>query len=207
MRALIDDRLRDAADALGRLQADTAARAAIEAAAAALVRTLRGGGRVFAAGNGGSMSEAVHFAEELTGRFRGDRPPLPALAISDPSFLSCVANDYGYDQVFARFLEAHARPGDLFVAFSTSGASPNLLKAADTARALGTGVVALTGRADAPLAARADVTVVTPAGPYADRVQELHLVVLHLLIDLVEQDLFRETFSGNHRRLERPESV
>jgi D-sedoheptulose 7-phosphate isomerase len=195
MRTLITSTLRDAADAVARLRADDTALAAIEAAATALVATLRGGGRVFAAGNGGSMSEAVHFAEELTGRFRGDRPPLPALAISDPSYLSCVANDYGYDQVFARFLEAHARPGDLFVAFSTSGASPNLLRAAETARALSVGVVAVTGRADAPLAALAGTAIVTPAGAYADRVQELHLVVLHLLIDLVEHELFRETFS------------
>jgi D-sedoheptulose 7-phosphate isomerase len=189
-RSVIDAALREAAEALDRLRRDERTIERMGAAAAVVARAFRSGGRVFAAGNGGSMSEAIHFAEELTGRYRRDRPPLPALAISDPSYLSCAANDYGYDQVFARFLEAHARRGDVFVAFSTSGASANVVRAAETARAGGVIVVALTGRPGSALALASDIEIATPAGRFADRVQELHLIVLHMLIELVERELF-----------------
>ena len=135
------------------------------------------------------MCDAMHFAEELSGRFRDERPPYAAVAISDPGHLSCVANDYGYEQVFARYLQAHGRAGDVLLAISTSGASANVLAAARLARARGIGVVALTGRADSPLAALADCTIATPGGRYADRIQELHIKVIHILIELVEHQM------------------
>ena len=159
------------------------------------MQTFNAGGKVIAAGNGGSMCDAMHLAEELAGRFRDDRRALPAIAISDPGLLSCVANDYGYERVFARFLEAHGRAGDLFVGISTSGNSPNVLAAASTARAIGMRTVALVGRPGSPLEAGSDVAIVTPAGRYSDRVQELHIKVIHVLIELVEREMFAEPAS------------
>jgi D-sedoheptulose 7-phosphate isomerase len=132
--------------------ADQQALGAIEEAAAVLIASFESGGRVFSCGNGGSMCDAMHFAEELTGRYQLDRPALPALAINDPSHLSCVGNDYGYDQVFSRYLEAHARSGDCLLALTTSGGSKNVLRAAETARSRGVRVIALTGRPDAAVA-------------------------------------------------------
>lgn len=181
--------LAEAAAALARLQADEVALARIAAAGNLLAATFAAGGRVYSCGNGGSMCDAMHFAEELTGRFRDDRPGYAALAISDPGHLSCVGNDYGYEQVFARFIEAHGRTGDVLLAISTSGTSRNVLAAVKTARARGLKVIGLTGKDGAPLATEADIAIVTPAGRYADRVQELHIKVIHILIELVEGQL------------------
>jgi D-sedoheptulose 7-phosphate isomerase len=133
------------------------------------------------------MCDAMHFAEELTGRFRDDRPGYAALAISDPGHLSCVGNDYGYERVFARFIEAHGRGGDVLLAISTSGTSRNVIAAAEVARARGIKVIGLTGRDETPLAKLADIAIVTPGGRYADRVQELHIKVIHILIERVER--------------------
>ena len=152
MRSLIDSALNDASQALDALRRNSQVLDRIaEVARSPLVQTFNAGGKVIAAGNGGSMCDAMHLAEELAGRFRDDRRALPAIAISDPGLLSCVANDYGYERVFARFLEAHGRPGDLFVGISTSGTSPNVLAAASTARAIGMRTVALVGRPGSPL--------------------------------------------------------
>jgi D-sedoheptulose 7-phosphate isomerase len=140
------------------------------------------------------MCDAMHFAEELSGRYRLDRAALPAVAISDPGHLSCVANDYGYDFVFSRYLEAHARRGDCFLAISTSGKSKNVLTAAQTAKRLGVHVIGLMGRIDSPLGEQADIRICTPGGAFADRVQELHIKVLHILIELVERNLFPENY-------------
>jgi len=187
--------LAEASSALDRLAGDRLAHEAIAAAATHCVEAFRAGGRVFSCGNGGSMSDAMHFAEELTGRYRRDRAALPATAISDPAHLSCVANDFGYDAVFSRYLEAHGRAGDVLLAISTSGASPNVLAAARTARDQGMRVVALTGRPDSPLARLADTCICTPAGDYADRVQELHIKVIHVLLELIERALFPQLYS------------
>jgi D-sedoheptulose 7-phosphate isomerase len=135
------------------------------------------------------MCDAMHFAEELTGRFRRDRRPLAALAISDPGHLTCTANDFGYPEVFARFVQAHGRAGDVLLAISTSGSSANVLAAAEAARERSMPVIALTGRPGSPLARLAQVEVCTPAGRFADRVQELHIKVIHVLIELVEHGL------------------
>ena len=195
MRSLIDSALNDASQALDALRRNSQVLDRIAEVARSLVQTFNAGGKVIAAGNGGSMCDAMHLAEELAGRFRDDRRALPAIAISDPGLLSCVANDYGYERVFARFLEAHGRPGDLFVGISTSGTSPNVLAAASTARAIGMRTVALVGRPGSPLESGTDLAIVTPAGRYSDRIQELHIKVIHVLIELVEREMFAEPAS------------
>jgi D-sedoheptulose 7-phosphate isomerase len=181
--------LAEARDALEHLRADATAHAAIAEAGALIAATFRAGGKVLSCGNGGSMCDAMHFAEELSGRFREDRPGYAAIAMSDPSHLSCVGNDYGYEQVFARYARAVGRAGDVLLAITTSGTSRNVVAAAQAARAAGMKVIALTGRAGTPIVDLADVAIVTPAGRYADRVQELHIKVIHILIELVEREL------------------
>jgi D-sedoheptulose 7-phosphate isomerase len=192
---VVNAALSESADALQALRANAVALAAVARAAALIVDAFGRGGRVFSCGNGGSMCDAMHLAEELSGRFRGDRKGLPAQAISDAGHLSCVANDFGYDAVFSRYLESHARPGDVLVAISTSGTSGNVLAAARAAAAIGMQTIALTGRSGSPLETAADLAICTPGGRYADRVQELHIKVIHILIELIERDLFPENYA------------
>lgn len=194
MDAIVIDTLREARSALDALLEKPATLGAIADAGRVLAETLDRGGRVFACGNGGSMCDAMHFAEELSGRYRLDRKPLAAIAINDPAHLSCVANDYGYDHVFSRFLQAHGRSGDCLLAISTSGASPNILAAAAAAKSQGITVIGLTGRVGSPLGEAAEIAICTPAGRFADRVQELHIKVVHILIELVERELFPENY-------------
>ena len=194
MTAAIRAALDEAAAALAALRADDGMLLRLEQAGALLAATFAGGDRVYACGNGGSMCDAMHFAEELTGRFRDDRPGCAAIAISDPGHLSCVGNDYGYEQVFARYVAAHARAGDVLLAITTSGTSKNVVAAAQTARERGVKVIALTGRDATPIAALADIAIVTPGGKYADRVQELHIKVIHILIELVERRLAPDNY-------------
>lgn len=190
MSDVVHKALAEARQALERLLADPAALQRIGRAGELLADALASGSRVYSCGNGGSMCDAMHFAEELSGRFRRDRKGLPAIAISDPGHLSCVANDFGYESVFSRFLEAHARPGDVLLGISTSGTSRNVVKATELALAQGMTVITLTGRADSTLGRLATVDICTPAGAFADRVQELHIKVIHILIELVERKLF-----------------
>ena len=142
----------------------------IQTAIIYLVATLKNNGRIFSCGNGGSMCDAMHFAEELTGRFRKNRKPLAGVAISDPSHMSCVGNDYGYVEIFDRYLQAHAREGDCLVAMTTSGTSKNVLKAIQTAKEIGLKVIVLTGRHNDELKNMTDVCIVAQAGQWADRV-------------------------------------
>ncbi|MCY1209567.1 Phosphoheptose isomerase [compost metagenome] len=167
----------------------------VERAAELLVESFENKGKAFSCGNGGSMCDAMHFAEELTGRYRKNRPGIAAVSISDPSHISCVANDFGYDYIFSRYVESHGRAGDVLIAISTSGKSPNVIKAAEAARALGVKVVALTGKPGSALEALADVCICAPGGDFADRVQELHIKVLHILIELVERKLSPENYA------------
>jgi len=194
MNQHITSSLRDGQAALDALLRNPGALASIEAAAGLLIRTFEGQGRVYSCGNGGSLCDAMHFAEELTGRYRRDRRALPATAISDASHMSCVGNDYGYDAVFSRYLEAHGRAGDCLVALSTSGTSKNILRAATAASEIGMHVIVLSGRPSPALEALSSVYVCTPAGAFADRVQELHIKVLHIFIELIE----RHFFPGNY---------
>lgn len=185
----IRNNLVEARDALDRLISDDAQLGNIQAGANLLIDALGSGRRVISCGNGGSMCDAMHLAEELSGRFREDRPAMAAVAISDPSYISCVANDYGYEQVFARFVEGNGAAGDVLFAISTSGSSRSVILAAQAARAKGMKVIGLTGRPGAALAESSDVCICTSAGRYADRVQELHIKVIHILIELVERTL------------------
>lgn len=185
----IEAALSEAASALEALRKNASALDVIGSAAGLMAEAINSGGKVIACGNGGSMCDAMHFAEELTGRFRNDRRALSAVAISDPSHITCVANDFGFEQVFSRFVEAHGRKGDVLLAISTSGTSANVLNAAQAARALGVRVVALTGGAVNPLGDCAEVHIATPGGRFSDRVQELHIKVVHILVELIEASL------------------
>lgn len=191
---MITDTLLEARSAIDGLLANQAALAAIEEAGRMLTESLAKGGRVYSCGNGGSMCDAMHFAEELSGRYRLDRRPLPATAISDPGHMTCVANDFGYEAVFSRYVEAHGRKGDCLLAISTSGKSPNVLAAARAAAAQGTKVIAMTGRVGSPLSELATIEICTPVGRFADRIQELHIKIVHILIELVERELFPENY-------------
>lgn len=203
-RQQIDAALGQARDSLELLMANEEVLTSIEHAAALLIHTFESGSRVYACGNGGSMSDAMHFAEELTGQFRSHRRGLPAQAISDVGHISCVANDFGYDQVFSRYLESHGRPGDCLLAISTSGKSTNVVNAAVAAKELGMTVVALTGRDKSQLDVLADVGVVTAAGEFADRVQELHIQVIHVLIELIERSFFPENYAAPSAAIRTP---
>ena len=194
MKQHIESSLREASSALDELLRNPTGLAAIEDAAALLIRTFEQRGKVYSCGNGGSMCDAMHFAEELTGRYRRDRGALAATAISDAGHLTCVGNDLGYEQVFSRYLEAHGRSGDCLVALSTSGTSRNIVRAAEAARSLGMGVIVLSGKPSEPLSSLASVYVCTPGGAFADRVQELHIKVLHIFIELIERHFFPENY-------------
>lgn len=190
MIELVRGELVEAQQALAGLLADDETLAQIAAVAGALGDCLAGGGRVWSAGNGGSMCDAMHFAEELSGRYREDRPALAAMAFSDPGFLTCAANDFGYERVFERAVEAHCKAGDVLVVFSTSGSSKNIVTAAAKGKELGVRVIGLTGRGGSELEQYCEICLVTPGGKYADRVQELHIKIVHILIAGIEQLMF-----------------
>lgn len=159
----------------------------IELAAQTTAAAIQQGKKVISAGNGGSHCDAMHFAEELSGRYREDRKALPGIAISDPSHLSCVSNDYGYEYVFARYLEALGQEGDVFLGISTSGNSKNILKAAEAAQQKRMKIIALTGKDGGKLAPLADIEIRVPHFGYADRIQEIHIKIIHILIMRIEQ--------------------
>ncbi|MDX5327012.1 MAG: D-sedoheptulose 7-phosphate isomerase [Bacteroidota bacterium] len=161
----------------------------IQKAGDMMVQSLRNEGKIISCGNGGSMCDAMHFAEELTGRYRDDRPSIGALSISDPSHMSCVGNDYGYEYGFQRFVEGVGRSGDVLLAISTSGNSGNVIRAVEAAKQKGMRVVALTGKDGGKLGPLADVEIRAPKSSYADRAQEIHIKVIHSLIDHIEQNL------------------
>jgi D-sedoheptulose 7-phosphate isomerase len=192
----INASLAEAQQSLEALLANDAALQSIERAAALLIDVFERKGRVYSCGNGGSMCDAMHFAEELTGRYRLDRAALGATAISDAGHLTCVGNDHGYEQVFSRYIEGHGRAGDCLVALSTSGTSKNIIRAAQTARELGMHVIVLSGKQAELLSSLSDVYICTPGGAFADRVQELHIKVLHILIELIERHFFPENYAS-----------
>ena len=161
----------------------------IQNAAQVFTQAIDSGHKIISCGNGGSMSDAMHFAEELTGRYRDSRKSLSAIAISDPGFISCAANDFGYEHVFERFIEGMGKSGDVLLAISTSGNSENILLAAKKAKELNIKVIALTGKDGGKLAALADVEIRAPHSDYANRVQEIHIKVIHIFIHLIEKSL------------------
>lgn len=161
---------------------------AIEQAARLMADSIKKGGKIISCGNGGSHADAMHFAEELTGRFREDRPPIPAVSISDPTHITCTANDYGFENIFSRYIEGLGKKEDVLLAISTSGNSPNIIKAVEAAEAKGMKTVLLSGRDGGRLAGQADVEIRVSHFGYSDRIQEMHIKVIHVLILLIEKD-------------------
>ena len=176
-------------EVLSQFMADDSKIESISKAGDLMVTAIKNGNKIISCGNGGSMSDAMHFAEELTGRFRDNRPSLPAIAISDQGYLSCVANDYGYDFVFSRFIEGMGKSGDVLLAISTSGNSKNVINAAKVARDKGIKVIGLTGKNGGELAQHCDVEIRVEHQGYADRIQEIHIKVIHSLIGLIESQV------------------
>jgi D-sedoheptulose 7-phosphate isomerase len=159
---------------------------AFEKAGKIMLDAIKNNHIIFSCGNGGSMCDAMHFAEELSGRFRLDRPAMPAIAISDASHLTCVGNDYGFDYVFSRYIEGIGKPDDVLLCISTSGNSKNINNAALAARAKGMKVIALTGKSGGQLASLADVELRAPVSEFSDRVQEIHIKLIHSFIHYIE---------------------
>ena len=182
----IKDSFLDAQKVLNEFISNEANFSAIENAGDAMVKSLQNGGKIISCGNGGSMCDAMHFAEELTGRFRNDRPSMPAVAISDPSHITCVANDYGFDYIFSRYVEGMGQKGDVFLGISTSGNSANIINAIKAAKEKGLFVVGLTGKTGGEMAAFCDVEIRVPWEKYSDRVQEIHIKVIHCLFQYIE---------------------
>ncbi|HCR3335793.1 TPA: D-sedoheptulose 7-phosphate isomerase [Morganella morganii] len=188
---LIRGELTEAAATLDNFLKDENNIDAIRRAAVMLADSFKAGGKVMSCGNGGSHCDAMHFAEELTGRYRENRPGYPAIAISDVSHLSCVSNDFGYEYVFSRFVESVGREGDVLLGISTSGNSGNIVKAIEAARAKGMKVITLTGKDGGKMAGSADIEIRVPHFGYADRIQEIHIKVIHILIMLIEKEMVK----------------
>lgn len=161
----------------------------IDNAAKLISESIQSGGKVFSCGNGGSHCDAMHFAEEMTGNFRDQRKALPAIAISDPSHISCVSNDFGFESIFARYVEGLGVKGDVLLAISCSGNSANVVNATEVAKSKGMKVISLTGKDGGKLGMKADVDINVPFHGYADRIQEIHIKIIHILIFLIEKYL------------------
>ena len=186
MNGAIKNSLYDALDTLSRFISDPEAVHAIDRASQIVAASLAAGGKVMTCGNGGSLCDATHFAEELTGRFRNNRRPLPAVAMNDPAHITCVANDYSYGEIYSRYVEAVGSEGDVLVAFSTSGNSPNIVAAAEAARQKGMKVIGMTRSGDNPLSRLSDVVIGVPHDGYSDRIQEVHILAVHIIIENTE---------------------
>ncbi|MGZ4116929.1 MAG: D-sedoheptulose 7-phosphate isomerase [Bacteroidia bacterium] len=188
-RSIIEDNLQEAQMLLQQFIANKKNIDAIEKAGNLISNAFKNGNKVISCGNGGSMCDAMHFAEELSGRFREDRKALPAISISDPSHISCVGNDYGFDKIFSRFIEAVGAKGDILFAISTSGNSANVINAINAAKQKGMLIIGLTGKDGGKIAPLCDVEIRAPHSKYADRAQEIHIKVIHSLIQIVEENL------------------
>ncbi len=161
----------------------------IETASAWIADCFQSGGKILLAGNGGSLCDAMHFAEELTGFFREKRKALPAIVLSDSGHISCVANDLGFDEIFSRGIEAFGSPGDIAILLTTSGNSSNILKAAACAKEMGLKTVAFLGKNGGRLRGKCDLEWIVPGFDYSDRIQEAHMAAIHIIIEMVEKRL------------------
>ena len=187
--SLIKNSLEEAKRTMEKFISDPATEEALEMTAFLIGSALQNGGKVITCGNGGSLCDAAHFAEELTGRFRNNRRPLPAIAITDPAHITCVANDYGYDDIFSNYVEALGNADDVLIGFSTSGNSENVVRAAAKAREKGMKVVAMTRKGGNKLSELADVAITVEHEGFSDRIQEMHILAVHIIIERVEQIL------------------
>jgi len=191
MENSILDELKESAAVLNTFINTPSALIAIKNATDIMVACVASGNKIISCGNGGSMSDAMHFAEELTGRFRNNRKSIAAIAISDPSHITCTANDYGFEHIFSRYIEGVAKQGDVLLAISTSGNSKNIVEAVKAAKEKQMKVIALTGKDGGKLADMVDIEIRAPFTTYADRAQEIHIKVIHILIKNIEQELFK----------------
>lgn len=187
--ALIENNLNEAKRVLDSFISDKKNLFAIANAGELMLEAIASGNKIITCGNGGSACDASHFAEEMTGRFRGERCALPAISINDASHITCTANDYGFESIFSRFIEGLGREGDILLAISTSGNSNNVVKAAETAQKKGIKVISLTGKDGGILRTCSNVNINVAHNGWADRIQEIHIKVIHILIDYIENKL------------------
>ena len=185
----IRNELTQAIEVLTNFVSDNKNLEAIQQAAVLVADSFKQGGKVLSCGNGGSHCDAMHFAEELTGRFRDNRPSYPAIAISDVSHISCVGNDYGFDYIFSRYVEGVGNKGDVLLGISTSGNSTNVIRAIEAAKQKDMKIITLTGKDGGKMNGLADVDIRVPHFGYADRVQEIHIKIIHILILLIEKEM------------------
>ncbi|AKC32249.1 D-sedoheptulose 7-phosphate isomerase [Candidatus Pantoea carbekii] len=188
---IIRSQFNEAADTLSFFIKDQGNLFKINNAALLLSDSFKAGNKVFACGNGGSHCDAMHFAEELTGCYRNDRIGYPAIAISDVSHISCVSNDFGYEYIFARYIQSLANDGDVLLALSTSGNSNNIIKAIEVARSKNMKIITLTGNDSGKIAGTADIEICVPYFGYPDRIQEIHIKIIHILVLLIEKEMAR----------------
>lgn len=189
MKELIRTSLIEAEQILASFLADEKTVESIAQAADYCSTSLRNGHKIISCGNGGSLCDATHFAEELTGRYRNNRRPLPAIAINDPAYMTCTGNDFSFNDVFSRYIEGVGCDGDVLLAISTSGNSANIVRAAQQAKVQGMKVIALTSKGLNKLAEVADIAICAPKAAHSDRIQEIHIKVIHILIQAIESEL------------------
>ena len=188
-RNIIEHSLAEAKKALDDFLSSPQTIPAMESIVGIMADSIRNGGKIISCGNGGSLCDATHFAEELTGRFRDNRKPLPAMAINDPAYMTCVGNDFSFGDIFVRWVEAFGKPQDVLLAISTSGNSQNIADAAAAAKKIGMKIVALTAEGPTKLSENADITLCAPRTPHSDRIQEIHIKVIHIIIEALEKEL------------------
>lgn len=189
IKSLIEASSQSAVEAAKKLN-EPACQEFIFKAAHSIADAFRKGNKILIAGNGGSLADAMHFAEELTGFFRQKRKALPAIALADPAHMSCVGNDVGFDQIFSRGVEAYGQKGDIFIGLTTSGNSMNLIKAFEAASLSGLQTIAFLGKTGGQLKGIADLEWVVDGFPFSDRIQEAHMAAIHIVIEAVEVLLF-----------------
>ena len=189
MKELIENTLSEVQQTLDEFINDPVSVSSIQQAADLCIEALKNNNKIISCGNGGSLCDATHFAEELTGRYRNNRRPLPAISINDPSYMTCVGNDFSFNEIFSRYVEAMGCKGDVLLAISTSGHSENILKAAVQAHNNGMKVIALTSKGENELSRLADIAVCAPRAAHSDRIQEIHIKVIHILIQAIEAEL------------------
>lgn len=186
---LIKKELHEAEKLLNKIINQPAMINTIDQAASLMAEAVKNNGKIISCGNGGSHCDAMHFAEELTGRYRDDRPPIPAIAISDPSHMSCVSNDYGFENIFSRFIDAVGQPNDVLLGITTSGNSPNIINAVKSANKKGMSTIILSGNDGGQVSKISNINIIVPFSGYSDRIQEIHIKIIHIFILLIEQQL------------------
>jgi D-sedoheptulose 7-phosphate isomerase len=186
---LIKEELNEAEKLLNKIINQPAMINNINQAACLMAEAVKNNGKIISCGNGGSHCDAMHFAEELTGRYRDDRPPIPAIAISDPSHISCVSNDYGFENIFSRFIDAMGQPNDVLLGITTSGNSPNIINAVKSANRKGMTTIILSGNDGGQVSEISNINIIVPFSGYSDRIQEIHIKIIHIFILLIEQQL------------------